>query len=411
MQAERMVQTPARERAYMPLPELFFIAIFSVLLIIQCICNTSLIYLDIPWMNWVYFLKKVMYLVLLVKIAFFSSYRVDELVRLGAILLIAFGSFIGSGDFGLFELFLVAVAARKTEPRTVVSCFAGIKGLAIVLTLTLWKIGLLPTLYYWNGSGYYNTLGFCHRNVLGADVAILCLAWFFLRYHKLNLADVVLWIAIGFGIYCIAYSRSSMVIIFLISVCVYLFRKTEHILLNIRTMRRIMLYAFLFLMILSLWCMLRYSPSSSFWTALDRLFTTRLRSANYCYQEFGIPLFGQDIPLVSSMQAQLFETSKLILDNAYCRAVLCYGVIPAAMFFFTYAKLINYSFEQKDGVILISLLLLAFYGLSERYMMDAYYQFPIVVAFQYLGQSPAAISTERLGKRRLRISFQLRKTE
>lgn len=407
MQVNQTMQAPERERGYMPLSGLLFMALFSVLLIIHCIENTSLIYSDVSWMNWVYFLKKGVYLVLIVKILFFSSYSRNELIALGVILVIAFASFVGSGDFGLFELFLLAIAAKKVEPRTIVSCFLVIKGLAIVFTLLFWKIGLIPTLYYRNGSGFYNTFGFCHRNVLGANIAILCLAWFFLRYQKLKLADVVLWVAIGFGMYRLIYSRSSLAVVLLVSVCVYLFRRMERMLLNIRNMRPVVLCAFLALLILSLICMVCYSESSTFWTALDRLFTTRLSSANYCYREFGLTLFGQTIPFVSSLQAQILQISKLILDNAYCRAILYYGMIPAAMFFFLYGKLLKHSFEKKDGALLISLLLLAVYGLSERYMMDAYYQFPFVAAFQYLG----SVQMERTEKKRSRISFQLRKTE
>ena len=388
MQNELIKRIP-RQTHRIKFPTLLFLTIFTMLLAIHCIGNTSLIYFGGYWLDDIYLFKRLLYVLLLVKIVFFSSYRPREMLKLIAVLLIALGSALGSGDFGLFELFLLAVAAKNVEPKTIVRWFASIKGGALLITIGLWKAGVLPQLNYWNGNGYYNTLGFCHRNVLGANIAILCMCWFYLRYDRLKLWDVLAWAAIGVGFYFVAYSRSGAVIVLLVSMGVFLFRKTDRFWLGSHKTGYIAAYGLLALLGVSLWCMLSYSPYSAFWTNLDKLFTTRLKSANYCFEEYGLSLFGQEIPFVSSMEAQFQQTSKLILDNAYCRLLLYYGLVPACMFILVYMRLLTRTLQARDGALFISLMLLAVYGLSERYMLDAFYQFPMVVAFQYLNRPRA----------------------
>lgn len=387
--------------SYIPVDVFLFLLVYSCLLIIHCIGNTSVIYSGASWLDGMYTVKKVLYLMMLAKIMFFSSYRPKEIIVYCAVLVISFGSYAGSRDVMFFELFLLAIAAKKVPNQLLVGLFFWIKSAFVVMTLFLWKINVLPALYYWNGSGYYNTFGFCHRNVMGANIAIICLAWFYLRYAKLSYADMILWLFVGIEMYSFTHSRSSLIIILLVSVCVYLFRKTDHFWLTFVNARYMILLGFFLLILISLGCMVLYSPRSAFWTMLNKLFTTRLKSANYCYQTYGLSLFGKDIPFVSSMQAQLSQISKLILDNSYVRVVLYYGMIPAAAFFAVYYRVLKETFVSKDGATLISLLLMAIYGLSERYMLDAYYQFPLLIA---MGQtlvarekpaaSPAGIDNE-----------------
>lgn len=370
------------DKSKIPLPDLVFWVSFSLLLVIHCIENTSLTYLDAAWLKYLYLFRNMIYLVLLAKAAFLSTYRVKDLFVLGAVFLVSAASLVGSGDAELLKFCIIVIAAKDVSPRTLVLVFAWIKGVGTALTLLLCQLNLLPTLYYENGDGYYNTYGFCHRNVLSANVAILCLAWFYLRYRKLTIRDVVVWGIIGLITYGLAVSRTGLIIMYLVIISVFLFQKVEQRVMNVKNIRSILLGVFLALLLLSVLCMIFYSSSSSFWVTLDKFFTKRLRFSNYYFEEYGLSLFGQELPLVSTMEAQVAESEKMILDNAYIRVLLYYGLIPGALFLFTYWKALDRSIQSRDGALIICLLILAVYGLSERYMLDIYYQFPLLIACQ-----------------------------
>lgn len=354
---------------------------FALLLGIGCVDSTSLLYSGAAWMKGMYALRNLLYLALLAKAAFLTTYRREELLGVGIVFAVGFASLVGSGDFGLLKLALVAVAAKDASPRRLVSVFAAIKGAAFAGTLLLWRVGVLPALYYPDDRvGYYNTYGFCHRNVLGANAAVLCLAWFYLRYDRLKLGDVLIWSGLALLTYRLALSRTCLLLMLLTIFGMAVFQSKEAFWMRLPGMRRLLLGGACGLLILSVLCMLFYAPDRPLWVLLDRVFTKRIRFAHLCFAEYGLSLFGQPIPFVSSMQAQAGDAERLILDNAYIRAILYYGLIPAALFFAAYFKALGLSFRKKDCALLLSLLVFAVYGLSERYMLDVQYQFPFLVA-------------------------------
>lgn len=352
-----------------------------LLLVIDSIENTSVIYSDAAWLTAMYLFRNLLYLVLIGKIVFLSVYTRTEMIAVAVTGLIGFASLLGSGDFTLLKLFIVIIAAKDADMRKFVKVFALIKGTAVLLTLLLWRIGILEALYYQDDKvGYYNTYGFCHRNVLGANVAILCLAWFYLRYRRLKVQDVVIWSMIAALSYRLVASRTSLLIMVLTIAGVYLFQKKEQLIMGFSHTRRIVLWGFIAVIVLCIICTIFYVRYNFFWEFIDKIFTKRIRFAHYCFKEYGLSLFGQRIPFVSSIQAQTGDVDKLILDNAYMRALLYYGIIPGALYLAGYFKVLDMSLRKKDCALLVSLVIFAVYGLSERYMLDICYQFPLVAA-------------------------------
>lgn len=370
---------------------------FLVLLVIDCIENTSIIYSDGSWLKGMYFFRNLLYLLLLMKVAFGAVYLKEELVKVGITLLVGFASLLGSGDFGLFKFWIIAAAAKDESVRETVAEFVWIKGISIAVTLVLWRAGILPELQYANGTdGYYNTYGFCHRNVLGANVTILCLAWFYLHYHKIKLRQVVIWSAAAVLTFCLSVSRTSIITIFLIIAAMFGFQKKERDILKHPKLETIVLGGFLGILLLSIMGTICYSPNISVWAVIDKIFTKRLRFSNYCFREYGLSLFGQKIPFVSSIQAQNTNVDKLILDNAYMRLILYYGIVPAALFLTVYFKALKRSVREKDCALLVSLVVFAVYGISERYMLDVYYAFPLLICWaEYFDGSGKSGSLER----------------
>lgn len=351
-----------------------------VLLVIDSVENTSVIYSDASWLTAMYLFRNLLYLVLIGKIVFLSVYKKEEMIGVVIAGIIGFASLLGSGDFALFKLIIVIIAAKDVDFHKFVKVFAIIKGTAVMLTLLLWRIGILGTLYYQDDKvGYYNTYGFCHRNVLGANVAILCLAWFYLRYRRLKIQDIIVWSAVAAVFYRLASSRTSLLIMMITIVGVYLFQEKEQLIMNYPKTRKILLWGFVSIVFLCILCTVFYVRYNFFWEIIDKIFTKRIRFAHYCFKEYGLSLFGQRIPFVSSIQAQSGDIDKLILDNAYMRALLYYGIIPGALYLFSYFKALEMSFLKKDCALVVSLVIFAVYGLSERYMLDICYQFPLIV--------------------------------
>ena len=378
-------------------PGRIFWVCFVLLLSIHCIENTSVIYSDTEWLKGMYLFRNLLYLVLLAKIGFLSVYTKRELICVAAFLTIGLLSFLGSGDYGLLEFFILMFAAKEESSVKLTAAFFLIKGAALVITILLWRIGILAALYYQDDKvGYFNTYGFCHRNVLAANVAVVCLAWLYLRYRRLKIWDVAVWGIVALATYRFAVSRTGLIIILLSIFGIYFFRKKNISILNFPYLRKVFCWGFLGLILISVIGTVFYSGDSPLWSLIDSIFTKRFQFAHYCFEEYGLSLFGQHIPLVSSIAAQNDQGTRLILDNAYMRGILYYGVIPGTLFLTAYFKALDMALRKRSGKLIFCLGIFAIYGLSERYMLDVYYQFPLLVAWcKYFFKDRRSMKEER----------------
>lgn len=357
-----------------------FAIIFFILLIIHCVENTSVIYSNAMWVKGMYLFRNVLYLILGLGVVGFSLYKKKEAIVATALLTVGMLSVLGSRDFGLMEFFVIMLAMKGQNHKKNLSVFFLVKCLALLLTPLLWKIGILETMYYKDDIvGYYNTFGFCHRNVLGANVAVVCIVWFYIRYRVIKVYDVIAWTVIAIFTYMAADSLTS-VLIMLITISVsIMFRIKQEKIVHWTYIKWIFIGCFILFFLISIIGTLFYSKDSTIWKMIDNIFTKRFYFSNYCFEKYGLSLFGQNIDFVSSIQAQNSESAKLILDNSYMRAILYYGLIPGLTFLGIYFWAINTVLERKKYAFLLALMFFSLYGMSERYMLDVYYQFPLLI--------------------------------
>lgn len=382
----------SRSRLRVSLMELIFWAAFCLLLVIHCIENTSLIYEDLAWMKAMYMVRNGMYVLLLAKAGFLAIYRPKELWCMLAVLPAGVLCVLCSGDFALMEFAIITIAAKDIPARKLVKVFAVIKAAAVVLTLALAAMKILPNIVYENtDSANHYTYGFCHRNVLGANMAVLCLAWFYLRYKKLQLWDYALWGGLTIATYLLADSRTGLLIMGMSIALVFTCRLYETRLLQMPKMRQILVGFVVGLFLISLVCTVFYKRYNDFWEFVDKIFTKRLRFAHQCLDTYGFSLFGQEMDFVSTLDAQNdAEATRLILDNAYMRGLLHNGIIPCCLFLFAYCKSLDRSWLRKNVALVIGMVVMAIYGMSERFMLDVYYNFPLLVACLTLFRQPNA---------------------
>ena len=214
------------------------------------------------------------------------------------------------------------LSAKDESPRRLVTAFAAIKGAAMILTLLLWRVGVLSAVLYQDDNvGYYNTYGFCHRNVLAANITVLCLAWFYLRWRSLKIWDVAVWCAIALLTWPVAQSRTGLIILFLIIFGMFFGSRKRKQILKVPDLRRIVLLFFAVILLISVIGTLFYSDHSAVWKLIDSIFTKRFKFAHQCLEQYGLTLFGQQLPFVSTIEAQNSDAARLILDNSYMRAL------------------------------------------------------------------------------------------
>ena len=368
--------------------DLVFWTAFILLLTIHCIENTSLTYSKPGWLKAMYLLRNLMYLVLLAKAMLLTRYRAKELWAILGVLILAGVCFICSDDFTLLEFAIVAIAAKDIPKRQLLTVFLAIKGVSVILTLLLSDLGLLPKLYYIHNDAPLDTLGFCHRNVLGSNMAVLCMGWMYLRFRRLNLADIGIWLVLTIVTYLLAISRSSLIIMLGSIALMMLVRIFLPQLRSFRHTGKFLVGAFLAMFLLSLLGALFFTEGDPIWELLDDFLTKRLSFAKECFTGYGIAPFGQEVPFVGTMESHLTDSHRLILDNSYMRALILDGAFPGGAFLALYLVCLIRAWRGKDLALAACLLAIGVYGLSERFMLDVFYSFPMLLGCMSLFRKP-----------------------
>ena len=61
------------------------------------------------------------------------------------------------------------------------------------------------------------------------------------------------------------------------------------------------------------------------------------------------------------------------------RALIYNGIIPCVIFFFLYIRAMHLAATRKHSALIATLVLMAICGISERFMLDVYYNFPLLI--------------------------------
>lgn len=368
--------------------DLVFWPAFVLLLTIHCIENTSLTYTQPGWLKTMYLFRNLLYLVLLAKAIFLTQYRAKELWAILGVLGLAGVCFICSDDFTLLEFAIVAIAAKDIPKRQLLLVFMGIKGISVMLTLLLSDLSLLPKLYYIHNDAPLDTLGFCHRNVLGSNMAVLCLSWLYLRFRRLHWADIGIWLVLTVVTYFLAISRSSLIIMLGSIALMVLVRIFGPRIRSFPHTGKILAGAFLAMFLLSLLGTLFFEEKDPLWELLDDFLSKRLSFAQECFVGYGIAPFGQEIPFVGTMESILTDAHRLILDNSYMRALILDGAFPGGLFLSLYLVCLVRSWRRNNLGLSTCLLVIGIYGLSESFMLDVFYSFPMLLGCMSLFRKP-----------------------
>ncbi|MBQ2382609.1 MAG: hypothetical protein II290_01100 [Oscillospiraceae bacterium] len=389
LRAERKKHQPT-------LGELVFWPTFILLMVIHCMENTTLNYYKPGWMPAVYLYRNILYGVLFLKIAFLTTYRRKELWWVLGALVVAVLCWRSTRDLQMIEWATIAIAAKDIPKQKLLYAFLLVKSVAIAMTLFLHEVGILPTLYYLNGNGpIYNTMGFCHRNVLGANMAVLCLGWFYLRFRQIGTMDILFWVVLSAVTYFLAISRTGLIVMLMIIAVMCLARKLEHRLASRPWTPQVFVGILAGLFLLCLLGAILYREGVPFWDSLNELLTKRLSFSHQVLEDFGLRLFGQDLPFVTTMAAQTSDAKPLILDNSYMRAILYFGLIPG-LSLLGLMGLSLWRAGKRDHISLVAcLLVMAVFGVSESYLLDVFYNFPLLLSITLLFRRPTRAEAVR----------------
>lgn len=114
-----------------------------------------------------------------------------------------------------------------------------------------------------------------------------------------------------------------------------------------------------------------YQQDNEFLATINETITGRLELGKKGLDDYGISLFGQDVPMVGFGGATTLEEEYFFIDSSYLNILLRYGIMFLVMVFIIYG-VICYRYK-KDTVLMLSVVLLAISCFIDHHMMEAAY--------------------------------------
>lgn len=285
-------------------------------------------------------------------------------------------TYLSKSDNRILFLVLFVFAANGLNYELIVNKFAKIQLLCILIVLFVYKLGLSEDVISYFSYGVGHSLGTYHANNLGTMVFSCYLAVCYAFLKGRYTSQTVLAIIVAFFLWENTLSRTNCFLVIaypLAQFFVFLLKKTgKTVLLN--SIKQIIVILFGVSVVAALF----YEQFSG--VLNDGTLIERFRFGSVLLQQYGIHLFGSNIAFVNTVEARLQGVSNLVLDSAYLKLLIYYGVIITLFIIYVFSKSIKRAMLQKDYDLIIVCTLVAISGITQS-MMISVYNFALLFAY------------------------------
>lgn len=277
---------------------------------------------------------------------------------------------ISDKNFLILSLFILCF--RNLSFKELVEFDFNIKLILLAVILLLYKTGKIDNYSTIINGNYKNSYGFSHPNTFSCYIYTILLELMYIRFDILNYKDWMLQLFVSFLTLKYGGGRSTGYAYFLILFLFFI----------ARTFPRIYITKFSYFMfsvlpsllaILSFAAVDLYNHGNKIIIEINNILTSRISSASKFLNLYGIKLFGQEIETISSRMAKLLSIKSMILDCAYVRCGIMYGLLFLIIFCIAYSLMLREFLKNSN----IDLALFATYfliiGIGESYLLNPVY--------------------------------------
>ncbi len=339
-------------------------------------------------------------IILAIKIFFFDVYTFKQFICISGMFALSIIVLLKSGYIWTFLWVLMMASAKEVPFRKILRIYLlmniTIIGLAFIASL----LGVIENLAYtrqdWVNLRY--SFGCIYTTDFAAHIFFMLLVAFYLYqdrlkwYHytgtcaaagfiyyfcfaKLDTICILL-IVLFFGIYHVLQWQSSKESVIVPgmdknSQKVFVFKRTKTYLKWKRFWKGCALASMPVLSLLIYLLSDFYQQDNEFLESINEAITGRLALGKKGLDDYGIPLLGQDVPMVGFGGSTTLEEEYFFIDSSYLNILLRYGILFLIMVLIIYGT-ICYK-HKKDTVLMLAVVLLAISCFIDHHMMEAAY--------------------------------------
>lgn len=294
------------------------------------------------------------------------KYRIKELLKYIAFLLMVFLIEINVSDRAFLVYILFMISAQKIDLTKLIKFDVKLKTALLIFVIFLCEIGYINNYAAVINGSYKQALGFSHPNTFCCFAYTIILEWLCIHFKKAKWRNYLLALALSICIYAIGGGRTSSYTFLLIYFLFVIAKITPKVFYS-------KISSFIFTIITPLMAFMSfltaylYSQGNTYMTVLNELMSYRIGLSSYFMDNYDIKLFGQEVLTISTRSADLGNVQSLILDCAYIRCILVYGAIYFSILIVMYIILLRALLYNKQIEYALFALFFVILGVGESY--------------------------------------------
>lgn len=270
-------------------------------------------------------------------------------------------------------LLLFIISAKNIKFDSIVKYDLYLKIIFGLIIITLYFKGATTNYIMYRSDGTIrSSMGFSHPNAFGTYVFSLGADIFYINRNKFKIRHFILFALLAVIVDYFSDSRTSVISLIIMIVAGILFKLNGEKVMKNKLICKIIPSIFIIFTVLSLILCYFYKVENPFAYRLDELFSGRIRLAVDFLENYNITLFGNKIEIVNTYYASLTGVRAKVLDNAYIKFLLQYGIVTYLVFaLFVYSAL-QRAIYKKDYIYIVIFCIYIFMGLMSNILYQLY---------------------------------------
>lgn len=359
--------------------EQIYLLLFCVLIAYHFFLTTMF---SIEWPSVIkFYLNSLIVLVLVLKTGIDDKYNIQEILIVAVLGAAFLFSWKHNENEEIFLCMLVIWGARKINFEKILKVFFLVISVLLFFTVICSLTGQVENLIYYQGERRARmAFGVCYPTDFSAYVFYLSVVYCYLRKEKLRYLETIGVAALGIFVYYFCDARMNTICLLMTAILFsyLIFRRRRQ---RKKGTKYEMQKALAIILALSpTLCAMGMILLSMFYSSQNRLFSilngilnNRIYYSHKGMELYGIPLWGQYIPMRGNGGTTEAVNNYFFLDSSYIYILLQFGVLTLVTILMCWCIISFKAVRHKNWELLLVVVLIAVQCLVEHHMMAIVY--------------------------------------
>lgn len=276
-------------------------------------------------------------------------------------------SWIISDSNILAILVLFIIAAKNIKFENIIKYDFKLRVVLTSIVVLLYVLDLTENHYIYRENGdIRSSMGFSHPNTFGIYILLLCAEYIYLNYKKMTWKSYVVILIVDILLIYFANSRASVIAILLLLVGTALCKITKNKIIENKLVKNLLPYLFIIFTLISIILCTLYNPVNFVIRQINDLLSGRIYLAKKYLEDYDVNLFGNELEIVSTYEAENTGEEARVLDNGFINIILQYGIVNYIFLVIMLYIAIQKALSEKDYILCIIMSIYIVVGILEN---------------------------------------------